>query len=297
MVVDYLSRDSSLSVSSTVRTPDLLRSFRHIYPEVQWLEFDYSSEIRMQAFAALGRPDWIVNAIGITKPLIKDDNPDQIETAVSINCVLPHDLGRFAAACGCHVLQIATDCVFSGQGSLYAENAPHDALDVYGKTKSIGETWQPPVHHLRCSIIGPEPKEFKFLVEWFRRQPANAPVNGFNNHSWNGVTTLHFAKLCKGIVENDLALEHLQHVVPSGSTSKEQMLRDLAVAYKRSDIKINSVAAQTVIDRTLSTNHPERNLRLWEAAGYAVIPTVGQMIEELGSYPYRVGTASDRTGA
>ncbi len=287
MVADYLSRDHSLGVSGTVRSPALLTRFSRLYPDVTWRDFSYGPESRSLAFEALGRPEWIVNAIGVTKPLIKDDNSEQVENAVSVNCMLPHDLGRFAASCGCRVLQIATDCVYSGQGSFYRESSPHDALDVYGKTKSIGETWQANVHHLRCSIIGPEPKDFKFLVEWFRRQPSGAKVNGFQNHHWNGVTTLHFAKVCKGIIDNDIELGHSQHVVPNGTASKAQMLKDFATAYKRTDISINSVDAATIVDRTLSTDNPDRNTMLWNAAGYKIIPTVPQMIEELGSYNYR----------
>lgn len=286
MIVDYLSRDSVAQVFGTVRSIPQLTRFSRIYPEVQWLDFCYGPERRTLAFEALGRPDWIVNAVGITKPHIKEDDSAQIENAISVNCALPHDLARYAASRGCQVLQIATDCVYSGKGGSYLEGAPHDALDVYGKTKSLGETWQPNVHHLRCSIIGPEPKDFKFLLEWFRRQPSGATVNGFANHYWNGVTTLHFAKLCKGIIYNDIQLEHLQHVVPNGSASKAQMLTDLATAYKRSDISIKSVEAAPIIDRTLSTSNPARNATLWNAAGYKIIPTVSQMIEELGSYEY-----------
>ena len=66
---------------------------------------------------------------------------------------------------GARVLQIATDCVYSGAQGAYVETDLHDALDVYGKTKSLGECQEPNVYHLRCSIIGPEPKDFKFLIE------------------------------------------------------------------------------------------------------------------------------------
>ncbi len=292
MVVDYLSAINGIRLTAALRSADLRNKLSHFYPEVACVLFDYSAETRDSAFSSLGQQDWIINAVGITKPLIRDDNPVQVENAVMVNCLLPHDLGRYAASVGARVLQIATDCVYSGVKGFYKESDAHDALDVYGKTKSIGESWQPNVHHLRCSIIGPEPKDFKFLIEWFVRQPKGASVNGFTNHSWNGVTTLHFAKLCRGIVEADVELPHLQHVVPSGFITKAQMLRLFAAAYRREDIPISEVEAKMVVDRTLTTENPGLNAEVWRAAGYPVIPTVPQMIQELSEYAYRGAEAA-----
>jgi len=287
MVIDYLSTMRQMRLTGALRSSRVMNRFRRLYPEVNWVPFSYSIDTRTSSFEGLGQQDWIINAVGITKPLIRDDNSVQIEDAVAVNCLLPHDLGRYALSVGARVLQIATDCVYSGAKGLYKESDAHDALDVYGKTKSIGESWQPNVHHLRCSIIGPEPKDFKFLIEWFVRQPQGALVNGFTNHSWNGVTTLHFAKLCKGIIETDAQLQHMQHVVAGGPVTKAQMLRDFATAYGREDISINNVEAKTVVDRTLATGNPELNAGLWLAVGYKNIPTVPQMIRELSKYRYR----------
>src|SRR5205807_2041182 len=109
--------------------------------------------------------------------------------------------------------------------------------------------------HLRCSIIGPEPKEHKFLVEWFLGQAPNKELNGFINHEWNGVTTLHFARICQGVITHDLELPHLQHVVPTGTMSKADMLVQFAAAYGRRDITVRRVEAGAVVDRTLQTEN------------------------------------------
>jgi dTDP-4-dehydrorhamnose reductase len=285
MLVDYLSRDSALSVTATVRNHGLRERMQAVYPQVRW---EIAGFPAADDFAAGNGQHWVINAIGITKPLIRDDDPAEILNAIEINSRFPHLMARDAnQRSGARVLQIATDCVYSGARGRYTESDPHDALDVYGKTKSLGECFFPWVHHLRCSIIGPEPKDFKFLIEWFRRQPLQAAVNGFVNHHWNGVTTLHFAKLCKGIIETEPALSHLQHVVPSGLVTKAQMLHDFAEAYHRPDITIRDTEAKTVIDRTLATTTPDLNLSLWRAAGYSQPPTVSEMILELGQYDYQ----------
>jgi dTDP-4-dehydrorhamnose reductase len=287
MVIDYLSTMRGMRLTGALRSSGVLNRFRRLYPEVNWVPFSYSIDTRIRSFEILGQQDWIVNAVGITKPLIRDDNPVQIEDAVTVNCLLPHDLGRYASSVGARVLQIATDCVYSGAKGCYKESDVHDAVDVYGKTKSIGESWQSNVHHVRCSIIGPEPKDFKFLIEWFIRQPQGASVNGFTNHSWNGVTTLHFTKLCQGIIETDTELQHMQHVVAGSTVTKAQMLHNLATAYGREDISISDVEAKTSVERTLATENPGFNAMLWRAAGYETIPTVSQMIKELSEYGYR----------
>jgi dTDP-4-dehydrorhamnose reductase len=284
MVVDVLSRDAALDVVATVRSDELRRRMANVYLNVAWEVLDPASDLPDGLFA--GRP-WTVNAIGITKPLIRDDRADEIERAVDINARLPHRLARAAVRAGGRIVQIATDCVYSGARGRYSEQDAHDALDVYGKTKSLGETFHENVHHLRCSIIGPEPKDFKFLIEWFRRQPHGAKLKGFANHQWNGVTTLQFAKLCRGIIGGGVSLGHLLHVVPEGTMSKADMLHRFAGVYGRGDIAIETVEAPTVIDRTLSTGQPALNAALWKAAGYPTPPTVPEMIAEVACFDYR----------
>ena len=282
MVVDVLSRNPALNVTATVRDATLAAQCGSRLPGAAWRVFRFDRDPYM-VVADDGR------LIGITKPLIRDDQPSEVERAVDVNARLPHLLGELARGADARILQIATDCVYSGSRGEYVESDPHDALDVYGKTKSLGESFQENVHHLRCSIIGPEPKDFKFLIEWFRRQPRDATVKGFVNHRWNGVTTLHFARLCEGIITRGLSLSHLQHVVPSGSMTKAAMLHAFAAAFARRDVRIEDVEAGTIIDRTLETNDSDLNGRLWDAAGYAEPPTVPAMIEELGAFDYRGG--------
>ena len=284
MVTDVLSRDTGLEVTSTTREPELLARGRRAFPGVKWVEFDATRE---DGFEVIAGNDWIVNAIGITKPLIRDDNASEIERALRVNSLFPQALAAKAREVGARVLQIATDCVYSGGKGRYVENDLHDALDVYGKTKSLGETVLPWVHNLRCSIIGPEPKDFKFLVEWFVRQPAGAQVNGFTNHRWNGVTTYHFGRVAQGIIKSGLELPNKQHLVPTGDVTKAQMLETFAEVYDRKDVTIRSVAAEKIIDRTLETKQPELNSQLWRLAGYETPPTVPEMIAEMAQNPNR----------
>src|SRR5262249_51893972 len=158
------------------------------------------------------------------KPYIRDDNAAEVERAVDVNASFPHRLARAAEQTGTRVIQIATDCVYSGTRGQYIEANEHDARDVDGKTKSLGEVNSPAVHHLRCSIIGPELKGHASLLDWFTRQPRGASVRGFLNHRWNGVTTLQYGRICRGIIRQQMALPRLIHVVPADVVSKADLL-------------------------------------------------------------------------
>ena len=284
MVADYLSREQEFDVVATTRSEDLSALCREWCRTVRWQEFDASTPAP-DSLGLIKEFEWIVNCIGIIKPLIHDDNPFEVERAIRVNALFPHLLAQWTAGHG-RVLQIATDCVYSGSKGHYTESDAHDALDVYGKTKSLGEVYAPNVHHLRCSIIGPEAKEPRSLMEWFLGQSPGASVNGFVNHTWNGVTTLHFARLCAGIIKHNVNLPHSQHLIPSGEVTKCEMLEAFARFYGRDDVTVNATEAGVVIDRTLATDNQPLNDELWKSAGYREPPTVLRMIEELAQFDY-----------
>lgn len=282
MVVDVLQREPGLGVAATVRSQAAAARLSKVFPDVKWRMLDAGSFGQIRE--AIDGAGWIVNAIGITKPYAHDQIASEVENAIRINSVFPYELSAAAGESGANVLQIATDCVYSGRQGAYSENDPHDPLDVYGKTKSLGEVLHPDTHCIRCSIIGPELNSRNYLFEWFRSQPVDAEIKGFVNHQWNGVTTLHFGKLCAGLIKSSIALSHIQHAVPTGTISKYELLRCFAEQFDRRDIAITPTEATAVIDRTLSTAHDHVNRDMWRAAGYEQPPTVPQMVCELAEF-------------
>jgi dTDP-4-dehydrorhamnose reductase len=288
MVLDHLSRDTRHEIIATVRSEKLIAKLRSVYPKVEWRLLDAESGDVGAARRALEGASWIVNAVGKIKPYIRDDNPVEVETAIKVNSSFPYVVAHALAADGARILQIATDCVYSGKDGKYVENSKHDSLDVYGKTKSLGECALPNFMHLRCSIIGPEPKGYVSLLDWFRRQPKGAQLNGYRNHFWNGVTTLHFAKLCGGIIHGGLFRPGVQHVVPGDSIAKADLLECFKADYRRPDIAIKHVEVVPVVDRTLSTVREAENRALWAAAGHERIPTVREMVSEMARVDFHM---------
>jgi dTDP-4-dehydrorhamnose reductase len=287
MVTEVLACQATLRVVGTVRDQPLLEMMRSVLPEVDWCIFDAERDGPEVLTTLLSGSNWAVNAIGIIKPYIRDDDPGAVARAVAVNSLFPHKLAAAAEAEGVRVLQIATDCVYSGSKGAYLEDAAHDALDVYGKTKSLGEVYSPLVHHLRCSIIGPEIKAHRSLLDWLLQKPQGATVTGFTNHYWNGVTTLHFARLCAAVIRTGIEIGHSLHIVPAAPMSKYELLQSLARANNRHDIKVNAGAAAVSIDRTLATKRPELNRKLWAATDYAAPPTVPQLVTELAAFNAR----------
>lgn len=266
--MNVVSLDPKIDLIGTARTAgdQLLRFDARVDSIATLLEFD--------------KPNWIINCIGIIKPHIDEKVSSSIENAIQINSEFPVLLANAAEKIGAKVIQIATDCVYSGVQGLYIESDLHDATDVYGKTKSLGEVPAINVMHLRASIIGPEIGRSTSLLEWFRNQPEGAKLNGFTDHLWNGVTTHAFGKLSLGIIKNEGFRSGAHHVIPKDIVAKSELLRIFARAYCREDLEISDVVSPKRIDRTLSTNDKDLSDYLWSLAGYKSPPTVEEMVIE-----------------
>lgn len=283
-VTDIFSENLEFKIVATVYQSKEIELLKKKLPNVVWQTYDAESTDTKSITELLTGIDWVINCIGIIKPYIHDDNAKETLRAIRVNSIFPHQLAFSAEKSGTKVIQIATDCVYSGDKGKYIESDKHDALDVYGKTKSLGEAYSSNMFHLRDSIIGPELKSHLSLLDWFLTQPKNAAVYGYTNHLWNGVTSLHFAKLCQGIIVNDISIDHLQHIIPTGMLSKGEMLKCFAKEFKREDVNITLTDAPQLIDRTLLTENDDKNREIWAAAGYNIPPTVPEMIKELAEY-------------
>lgn len=225
--------------------------------------------------------DYLINCIGIIKSEIDEKSPESVNRAKRINTDFSVELAKFAEQKGLRVIQIATDCVFSGRDGAYVESSPHDPTDVYGKTKSAGESDSKSVQHLRVSIIGPENRGFTSLYEWVNRQPQNAEITGFVNHKWNGIPAKHFGIIARAIIENNLWVAGVQHILPKDSVTKAELVQLIADHLGRRDIKVELGNGPDSIDRTLSSEHKQYNRLVWFHAGYPDVPTIAQLVGEI----------------
>jgi len=230
--------------------------------------------------ASLQKGDFVINCVGLTKSRIDESSMASRSLAVKLNIDFPNELVKAAEELGVKIIQVATDCVFSGLAGGYVEGSAHDALDVYGKTKSLGETPSPNVMHLRCSLIGPEIERSSLFFEWVRQQPINAQIDGYTNHLWNGLSSRAFGKVVSGIISEELFESSVQHLVPSDKITKDELVRLALSALGRDDVQVTSKEDEHPIDRTLATDRTGFNTQLFLAAGYKKIPTIEEMVLE-----------------
>ena len=138
----------------------------------------------VDAVAAV-RPDAVINAVGIVKqrPSAKEFVP-----SIEVNALFPHQLARVSAAAGARMVHLSTDCVFSGDKGQYVESDRPDPVDLYGRSKLLGEVSEAPnCLTLRTSIIGLELGNRGGLVEWFLAQRGR--IQGFRRAIYSGLTT------------------------------------------------------------------------------------------------------------
>ena len=222
--------------------------------------------------------DYIINCIGLIKQLINIKDQNSISLAYNINAEFPSKLNNFAKSLGVPVIQIGTDCVYSGKIGGFAEDQPHGPTDLYGITKSIGESELNSTMVIRCSIIGKESGTSNSLLSWVLSHSKNSRINGFTNHFWNGVTTLHFSHIISGVIKSGTYKPGVVHLVPKNIVNKYELIKLIASNFGRSDLQINQFEAEVPINRSLTTINPERNRQLWNNGGYNGEPTIAEMV-------------------
>lgn len=212
-----------------------------------------------------GSYDYVINCIGVIKPFMQEN----MEQSIQLNALFPWKLGEWCEQTNTRLIHITTDCVYSGQKGKYVESDPHDALDAYGKTKSLGECVDLAMV-LRTSIIGREIHKFSSLVEWAQKQRGKE-IEGYTSHLWNGLTTSQYAKACDKIIQGDLFEKGLYHLFAEDDVSK---YRILCILNEKYDLNLQiRPTSPPAIDRTLRS---QKGL-----CGLLQIPTVEQMIREM----------------
>lgn len=224
--------------------------------------------------------DYIVNCIGLIKPYISENNIDDVTNAININSIFPYRLNDCVGK-NTKIFQIATDCVYDGKKGDYKENDSHDAIDVYGKTKSLGEIKSKNFFNIRCSIIGKEIKNFNSLLCWFLNQKKNSQIFGFKNHLWNGITTNHFGKIISALITQQIKIPNLIHIMPNDTVNKYKLLKLFQEKFKRHDLKIKEINAKFVVNRTLKTKFKNINKKINNSLGLKKAPNINHMIKDI----------------
>ncbi|MDM4718316.1 SDR family oxidoreductase [Micromonospora sp. WMMA1363] len=224
-LIRELARDLAVDVRGAARVPNVATLFPadlagRITTGVDALDADGIRRLLHRV-----RPDAVVNCVGVVKQ--RPEVQDAVQT-VSLNALFPHVLLRECDQVGARLIQVSTDCVFSGDRGNYQETDPADPTDLYGRSKLLGEATYGGALTLRTSIIGHELTSNRSLVDWFLTQ--SAVVRGYTKAIYSGVTTVEIAWLLRTVVLPRTDLAGLYHVAAS-PIPKFDLLRLIAAEY------------------------------------------------------------------
>jgi dTDP-4-dehydrorhamnose reductase len=216
------------------------------------------------------KPDAVVNAVGIVK---QRDEAKQAVPSIQINALFPHQLANLCIERKIRVIQISTDCVFSGFRGNYSELDVPDPVDLYGRTKLLGELHRSGTLTLRTSIIGWQLNTFSSLLSWFALQ-RNTQIKGYRKAIYSGFSTEVMAQLIGDILQTRPDLNGLYQVA-SEPISKFDLLIQLRDILGWQDITIEP-DDQFFCDRSLS------GARFSTATGWRP-PTWEAMLQDLAT--------------
>ncbi|MCE2469528.1 MAG: SDR family oxidoreductase [Dehalococcoidia bacterium] len=214
------------------------------------------------------RPHFVVNAAGVVKQAAAATDPI---ASIEVNALFPHRMAAACEAVGAKLAHVSTDCVFSGRKGRYTETDEPDPIDLYGRTKLLGEPGGGALT-LRTSIVGRELDTAHGLVEWFLSNRGGR-VRGFSRAVFSGLSTGVLAVLIADILERRPDLSGLHHVAAE-RIDKHALLTLLNEAYG-AGVEIEP-DDDVVIDRSLDG-------RAFAAATGFRAPPWAEMIEAMAA--------------
>lgn len=208
--------------------------------------------------------DAIINCIGILNQNA-DSNPLH---AIYLNSLLPHLIVETISKRQTKLIQISTDCVFSGKNGPYKEDSFKDGETIYDRTKALGEVNDDKNLTFRNSIIGPDINDNGIgLFNWFMKQKNE--IFGYTNAIWTGVTTLTLAKAIEQAINENLT--GLYNLVNNTNISKYNLLELFNKYFKDNSIQI--IPNDTLkLDKSLICTRQDFNFK---------IPSYEEMVMEM----------------
>lgn len=162
---------------------------------------------RIEEVIAQFRPAAVVNCIGIVK---QRPEAEEAIASIEVNSLLPHRLAIACRAAGARLVQLSTDCVFSGKKGGYREEDLPDPVDVYGRSKLLGEVTGDGALTLRTSMIGLGLYRKTSLIDWFLAQKGK--VQGYRKAIFSGLTTRELSRVLRMILEKHPQASGLYHL-------------------------------------------------------------------------------------
>ena len=180
--------------------------------------------------------DYVVNCIGVFGA--------PAQQMLCVNALFPRELQKACSRAGGRLIHVSTDGVFRGDRGKYTEDDSPDADDLYGISKALGEPEG--AMTLRTSLVGLGGRHSLFDSVISERR-----FSGFQNHMWNGMTVVEFARCCGDIIDRDLFSAGVFHVF-SETLSKEELIK-MFIEEMNIQAEVEGANARHPVNRVLVT--------------------------------------------
>jgi len=230
---------------------------------------DVTDEAALRAVIERVGPDAVINCVGIVKQLAAAH-----DALLSIRCnsLLPHQLAAICADGDARLVHLSTDCVFSGRRGRYTETDLPDPVDLYGRSKLLGETSEAEALTIRTSIVGRQIAGHTSLFEWVLGQAGSA-VKGFTKAIYTGLTTYALTQVIEEILLDHPDLSGVWQIA-SDPISKFDLIVELD---RRLDLGLEITAdSDFECDRSLDGSR-------FAAATGIVVPSWDAMLDQFAA--------------
>jgi len=217
-----------------------------------------------------GHYDSVINCIGILNQFAEKNKA----LATYLNSYFPHFLAEVTSGTDTQVIQMSTDCVFSGRRGSYTEDDFQDGETFYDRSKALGELNDDKNITLRNSIVGPDINPNGIgLLNWFMQQKGE--INGYTKAMWTGQTTLQLAKTMEQAAKEKA--HGLYNTVPDHSISKYELCGLFNEYLRDGEIKIHPIDGVNA-DKSLKRTRFDFSY---------IIPDYRTMVAEMAEWIFR----------
>lgn len=221
VIFNYFTIKTKWKIIGTVRSQNKLNTNFHRNIHI----LNLSNKNNILRLIKIESPDVIINCIGVVK---QNNMLNNVNSTIYTNLLFVHELYDICKIYNIRLIHFSTDCVFSGKDGNYFETDKPDAIDLYGRTKFLGEIKFDGALTLRTSFLGHQLDADYSLLEWFLKQKSFC--YGYENAIYSGLPTVEIASvLMKHVIPNEkiFGLYHLS----SEPINKYELLKIIKKIY------------------------------------------------------------------
>lgn len=216
------------------------------------------------------RPDIVIHAAAAVNVDSCEERP---KFAYKMNADLTGEIAKLCRTNHIKMIYISTDAVFNGAASsAYEEDSPVNPINIYGKTKLMGETYVLDVNNLvlRTNIYGYNLQNKNSFGEWILNSLANnETLNMFEDIKFSPLLVNELAHIIDLAIEKDII--GLYHACGTGGISKYDFgcqIREIFNLSKGNIIK--STSTEYILKAKRSLNMVMSNDKIKKCLGISI---------------------------